>query len=871
MKSLKITTFVLSLVFGALHLCGCQSLEDRAGEALIGQFKGACVSKGHWTDAALAQNRALQGTLEELKKLDPCKGFDAQLATIQGLSADIDGALSDPGFKNNLQNMSSLTDQVLTLFKYPQASAVSAAELGKNIFRGMLNIGKQQSDHNSNLNELQIASLKRNSNEFIKKTQAMMADINGLQQCLLQSPRASIQLASQLMTLAGGASSPATGASISVASQLLSGVLASLSDSARIDRTLYQFQKNDLPEGLTCAMESMTELYCQAEDVRELLEFQASSYQQRRGADFPVEPIWRGMDILTRRLPVIADMLRRVRYGNEPSDKYDSDRKSSTLTKAIMLENLRLKIQGQINMDENIYNRLGTTSGNAGQGDLVMQRQAIMIGLLNHLSGSLGGGFGEEQSEFKMPSDPKRVACMLAFDPDPNKCPGLDTAIDSTQRLEQYIRKYFIDGQFPTNFQKIRANWKIVYNRINDMVNAELAQQITIDPKLTVVSIMEPAGIDNISPYDALVRVVEFADDLEKMLNSDARVNYDPLLPQILDDTKKRINNVLDLVKNKADLSPGGSPELDDQAIIKKIYDVFQLRIGTQFITDRIKQLVEWDLNRRLKRGELPENTAAILAAAGGLMTDQMAGNTTGLDQIKLDIDHAQALTQANIKTFLEYFRGGSNTDAFEDATQALFQQAQDAKEPQHGPRRPNRNSLAELCILALTSFAGDHPWELTMDVPFVGTGSKGPAGYLDACRGAFLESAYSYKDQAVLNPNDAPSVGGFPMSLSYSELYDFFSTGRTGTSETVQKITHWEEDHIDSKLRTIPYVGSWLAPPPVGTQNPGLYAELFHNTVVGAKSVGEQAYYRKVCTFHRFLRAGRIMESFPALGLKTP
>src|SRR5439155_683604 len=82
-------------------------------------------------------------------------------------------------------------------------------------------------------------------------------------------------------------------------------------------------------------------------------------------------------------------------------------------------------------------------------------------------------------------------------------------------------------------------NWKIMYIRARDAVDIELSQQITIDPSIVIVGTMEP-GVDRISPYDSLKKVVKFLDDLKKLWDIDPK-DWDPRLPELIIDTQKRI------------------------------------------------------------------------------------------------------------------------------------------------------------------------------------------------------------------------------------------------------------------------------------------------------------------------------------------
>src|SRR6185369_13795205 len=113
--------------------------------------------------------------------------------------------------------------------------------------------------------------------QFSNLTQSMLKSSSGIQACLTQYPEVAIELASNLLAIGGSFVSPVYGAIGAIVGQLINLGVEVFRSSASNDAlwSLYQAQ---LPSALGCGLESMTELYCDANDSFELLQVQATAY-----------------------------------------------------------------------------------------------------------------------------------------------------------------------------------------------------------------------------------------------------------------------------------------------------------------------------------------------------------------------------------------------------------------------------------------------------------------------------------------------------------------------------------------------------------------------------------------------------------------
>ena len=95
-------------------------------------------------------------------------------------------------------------------------------------------------------------------------------------------------------------------------------------------------------EGFRCAMESLTNRWCELEDAKELLEMKVASRETERAkSDLPLE-------LMDRHMPALFDWFSKIRAGVAPATNADSERQERVILREALVRAARSKGAGVI-------------------------------------------------------------------------------------------------------------------------------------------------------------------------------------------------------------------------------------------------------------------------------------------------------------------------------------------------------------------------------------------------------------------------------------------------------------------------------------------------------------------------------------------
>ncbi len=877
-------------------------IENRSGDELIQQFGSACDSKGTWTTKALAQTSQLHAVLDSLKDKVACKPFETQLTRIKGLSTDVGNYLQDKQFQKYLGLKSQLSDVASVLNGMPSGNGTEFDEVRSRAFLGVFEKQYQLVDQSLASSTAQRdldsnASYRSRAVDMVDTVQSMLSDMSALQECLVQSPRAALQIAVQMMAVSEQSQTPEEHLAVSGIAQLMEIAISFMGDAQVIERSKFKSDKTKMVPGLICALEAMTEVYCKAQDSREQFKFQSEAYKIMQNGKASVEPIWRGMHILTRELPSIAKFLWEVRFGGPLTDDDDADRQNKVWGKSVSLDNTYRSVSASLYKFKMLYDKVPK-----GGVDTSDQQRAFLNNALKQTAGRLSS---DQSYAMMMGSEPRVMACRLTLDPIGKNC-GIMGEIGD---LDNYIMKNDLLSQ--TTFEELMANFERISAIARDVVAQEFAQFVTIDPARLLVGAFEPSA-DRVAPFEAFQDIDAFLKSLGEMVEEHPGVIENPLLIDMIGDTRAMIRDVLGEILNlKRGLQStpsqvvmpalrANSPAIDplDEAlhkikigtststlsqdklskeigyssdeqyrkIVAKIFLRFQLRLGIQFVTDRVKFFVEADLQRRLRMGQFPRDTAGILIALGGSISEQLLTQPANLDTIKRDIDLGQTVAYRNLQNFLNYYRGNITSDPIQDAADALYKNAKESRTGLYGPMG---QTLAHLCLLALTAYGPDNE----KNFPLVGRVTPHSGGaFIEACEDTVLVSGYA--ERAGFSN---PALGNLMLGAKYMDLWRLYSGDMDETylkNDPLNKRPEgWTRTNGNSVTAELSDMATTEMPSDV--ENPELAREsaharhsalIFKQAIATKRDARDRSFDRKVCTYHRFIRAGRVMEALPAL-----
>jgi len=720
----------------AFAATGCVS-QDKAASSLLDAFGGACQTKGRWTEVALAHNQALVAVLEEIKNTDECKPFIKTFESIRSLSANIQGLLTDPQYSQIRELEESEQNLALALAGEtdPDKIAIFKQALAETQVELALAKAKYTTDTESGTKD----HFAESTLALAQAVQGTGEQTQGMGSCLQKAPALAIHLATNLAALGGSFLSPIVGAAAAAIGQLINyGVTYAV--GAGTEAAIWKLHSAKMPVALSCGYEAMTDLYCKAQDAFTLL-----AYQGRAGSRRLDHPVWRDVHVLRHALPVMVGWLQQVRNGVPPNDEFEAEKQTRIWRKMQEIPNADRRVTGYLNKQLDLHSK--ATDDGVQRGIRKETVRNIALGLGSHMT-MPGNGGGESGPFSEFEPDPRKYACWLAlgYGEHAERCPILPSTPGfgvSPQDLDQFITQHLLTS---ITMSSLPANWESILAQVTRKVENEFFATITIDVPALLATAFEPKG-EAMPPIRAFTKIRDF---LRGQLENDDGSN--PQLRPLLEETLALVDEGIRVLNEARD---------PDHAVetITRLYLLFQLKDGTQFIKQRVARIVGFDLERRLESGDLPDDVTEILLALGGDLQERLAASgVENLDQVSLDLSKAITLTQANITVFRKYFRSSTHK-----SIKRLREAALQAGEPASGgpELRPNGQSLAELCVHTLA------------------TGAKWPKGVKwENCENAVLETIYDAPLSTRVGAL-ALELEGQPYRTRFCAFHRFMRQGR--------------------------------------------------------------------------------------------
>lgn len=685
----KIGLIALSAML-VLIFCGvesCQTTRPDVAEDLIDAFASGCSSHGQWTNIALGHTNSIINVLNKIKTSGPCKSLNDDLSQIKALDSQLKFLLNNTdyiAYRSSQENIQELTLALQDPKLDPglRTALATALTTEQVQFTSLKSKGVTQSFLNASAT---MGSTMR----------SLVAQAGDMSYCFQESPASALKLATNAMAVGGSFITPVIGAGIGALGALLNGVIDYTRNHAT-NEALWNAYSSKMPLALTCGLETMTKLYCQASDALELIEFQKSNYPEN-GA--PPNSFWTGMDILNRRLPVLTKWLFQVKTGVSPSDSTEAQKQIQIWQKIQNLENTDISVVGGLNGTIQLYK-----SKNTSEADKLNLLTNAIVGFANGVAPNCSMGMTCSGPLSSFASTTYYYTCWLvdgyrdvSKGTDPN-CPLYK---QSDESIEQYVRKNLVGH---ANIDLLESNWKSIFKAAKALADIEFAQTITLNP----AELLRQAYFhdqDNVSPHDVLVMLRDY---VKYLLNSDMAKNPNDV--PVMTKTLSQINKTLEIIEDRwhpQNSKPAPSePSNDDSMAMSRVRELIEqldLKHSARAFLQVVSELALTDIQNHLDRGELPTNISEILKTAGvDIRTALSASGVEYLGVVTNDINNSRNQTEDNITNFRKYF-GPSLIRAIQKLDEMAHPPGQKG-EPEFGVNRPHSQTLAKLCMLTIST-----------------------------------------------------------------------------------------------------------------------------------------------------------------------
>ena len=311
------------------------SAEALPGNELLSYFSSNCRTQGEWTRSALADSKALIETLRSLSQDPDCRSLTGSISQLEILNQQL----------QTVQNLNATQVQLSVLNSKEQELMIQLSQTSDI---------SVQSEINAKLRDLQVqraavdGALSVDSLAgpdkaallmgIIQTANSSFSQIVGNQTCLKKNSSVLKSVTSIISAIGATATvvNPALGLGITAGSAFLGQTIEGLRQNTN-SRQIRRISENSVAfEAYKCALETMSERWCQMKDAEAFLNFKAN-FRQR-----PLEnsTLASAIRLNDREIPVLIEWLTKIRAGVTPTTTADAGRQSNVFQRDAVLRSL---------------------------------------------------------------------------------------------------------------------------------------------------------------------------------------------------------------------------------------------------------------------------------------------------------------------------------------------------------------------------------------------------------------------------------------------------------------------------------------------------------------------------------------------------
>lgn len=636
--------------------------EDIPGQNLLSYFSANCRTQGEWTRSALADSTSLMEALKSIQSDNDCKSVSGAVAQLGILNQQLVALEKTNATQASIAEMNAqeqeLLIQVSTNTDTDTLAAINARLRDLQVLRaGLIGREKAQPDLAGPDKAQAMANIVQIAN-------TAFTQVTGNQKCLSKHPNV-LNTATSVMSAIGATAAvinPALGLGLTAGSAFLGETIEGVR-RYRNSRDIRRIADNSIAsEGYKCALETMSERWCQMRDAEAFLLFKADQRQN----PLTGTSLGQAIRLNDREIPVLLEWLNKIRSGVSPTSTADASRRNTVTSRENYIRNMESYGLGLIEENRQIYQRQNEE-----------ERWKTIRSLIKSLVPQVEIGF----------KDPLLEAVGSAGYA-PFFLLGLkDNADIKNPKTEDY---YTLDTwpkpeTFNPTLDLVKNQYQDLIQKGRTRVNQELTQVLQPDALQTLTSGYDRMGNRwKLSPMDALKHLVDF-------LKSNPPRERDAAFRKLYASTTKKLEDIY-LITEKAIMVE----DLTDNTPVEEIYEIAQLRFGTVVLEARLEMIVRLSLLELLENSSQTDQVvvAQLLAAERFTETITKLSGTDNLSAIRADINRAQPITISNLNSFMDIF--GNNVNRI------LYKLKWEEENSTGTVAKSKRYARTEMCFLLL-------------------------------------------------------------------------------------------------------------------------------------------------------------------------
>lgn len=604
--------------------------EEIPGDTLLKYFSANCRTQGEWTRAALSDSTALIETLKLMSSDPDCKGVAGAISELNMLNQHLQIVQSLSSTKNRIAQLDS-QEQELLLQLSNSTDPVVQAEINSDLRSLQVERAGLLGQESANKDMMGSDKVKL-LGDIAQLANTSFKQITANQSCLLKNPSV-LNTASAVMASVGTAVTavnPAVGIGLTAGAAFMGETIEGLKNYKTARKIRKLADATTAFEAYRCALETMSDRWCQMEDAEAFLNFKA-----KQRSNLPNTGLGRAIRLNDREIPVLIEWLNKIKSGVAANNTADGNRKSVVFAREAILRSKEAFGLGLIEEYAPIYE---STS--------VEQRWALLKNIITQLA--------PPPSPYSSSTDPKNpLYDVKALGYAPFYLAGAaDDRNIRDPNTQNYISFDSWKPQIIPTLQEVKYNYTQWLELARVRVNQELTQVLQPDALQTLSSAYDRTGNRwKLSPMDSLKGLIEF---LEQNPPHENNVAFTKLFRSTLESLKK----IYSITEEAIIVS-----DLVTSTPIEDIIDVAQLKYGTVVLQARLDMIVRLSVLELLQNSSQEDQVvvAQLLAAERFGETISKISGTDNLAEIKGDIKNAKPMVVSNLNSFADFFGDNIN------------------------------------------------------------------------------------------------------------------------------------------------------------------------------------------------------------------
>jgi hypothetical protein len=630
------------------------------GQSLLSYFSANCKSQGEWTKAALQDSQSLIQIYNSLASDPDCKSAAGAISQLQLLNQQLAHYENINQTRGLVAQYDSQEQELLAqLALGPDATLTAAIKqrlLDLQVARASL-IGKDKYQ-----TDMSSPDKIKTLSQIVTVADQSFKQLASNEKCLAKNPTF-LNTAISVMASIGATATffnPALGLGLTAGSQILGATIEGVRNRYNSRAIRKMSDLTIAKEAYSCALETMSERWCQMRDAQAFFEFYDT--QRENVGNILEEGLGQAVRINDREVSVLLDWLNNIRSGVVPATEADSTRQTSAIFRQTVVRTFSIEGVAKIKQASKLYSK--ATSDDQRRSRI----RSLMASLLPK------GDLVQRNPVYEIQTQGYAPFYLLG--------------IADTQDIRTQTGYYELDSWpgFKTFIPP--ANLDALENRFSSWVK-ETRQKV--DEELTEV--LQPDAVrtlnsayltdDNkwgISPMTAIKTVINF-------LKRHPPRPKDVAFQKIHDSTIKSLERIFEITEDAVIGAAQESPTLTE------IYDLAQLSYGTVVIEARLNTLIRRSLYELLE--ESSEQDQILVAQL--LASERYTQTITRLNQnIRQDVNRARGTTLSNLNLFMEIFG--------ENINRILTRLQKDEAKAQKTEAAALKYARTELCLLLLAA-----------------------------------------------------------------------------------------------------------------------------------------------------------------------